>query len=192
MITVSHTFQENPRAAGPRLALCIFAAPADAGAGERMQVALAVRYMQQQLARLGARVELAPQGAGDEGIGDEVDALVVFPAFCPSAAALGRLLAGADRPALVMALRTGFDDDGELAADYGYALDAIDTGAAPPLDEGGFGPAWIDGTLFDVHAWFEAGEWLSALRASLTLARRGFAAPPERSMGARESACLPG
>lgn len=198
MITVPHDFEgrlSSPGGAGAstvrpvRLALCSFAVPADAGQGERQQAALALRYMQQQLARLGAQVLLPAPLPGDAGVGDgalfgvevgaeagtevraEVDGVVVFPAFCPSLAALDSVLAGASRPGLVMALSTGFEDDCELAANYGNALASMR--AAPAQDDAGCMRSWIGGTLFDVRVWFDAAVWLSALQTSMMLTRRG-------------------
>lgn len=189
MTTVSYDFDAalgmGGRAARPmRLALCSFAVPADAGPGERQQAALAIRYMQQQLARLGAQVLLpdplqtradgADAAQAGVAIGAAVDGVVLFPAFCPSLATLDSVLAGAGRPGLVMALSTGFEDDCELAADYGNALASLaaPAHAAPVHEDGGCMRSWIGGTLFDVRAWFDAAVWLAAVQTSLMLARR--------------------
>lgn len=150
-----------------RLALYTFAAGADAAPAQRMQAALSMRYMEQQLARLGAAVALPPPLDADAPctLADDVDAVVIFPAFCASPADLAALLAALERPGLVMALGTEFGDDGPSAAAYGSL----------PADDPAPDHKWIHGALFDVRAWFEAGQWLSALQASATLARRRFA-----------------
>ncbi len=215
MITVSCTPLESiavPAVAGCtsntgavpalRIALCCFATPSEVSHAERMQASLAVRFMQQQLASLGAEIALLAPMNGDHaplierlGRGDGIDALVVLPTFCPSPSALAAVLDVADRPGLVMALTTAGDDEDEPldCTDTSPASLVAYTQAATLADGTGMGRKWIGGGLFDVRAWYEAGQWMAALSTSAALAHGQFASRAEAlPVAVRDaSACYP-